>query len=261
MILFFFMRKVERCLNYLHWISDLLATPSGNQDIPRCIDRWVPNWPPEKGELCWARTPTEGSASPGGDESASPWAQARVLEHLEEDRFRLEFLYPGGGDTAVRRLSELRPVAPTSRRRSSSLPLSESSSPEEKERERSVTGIDIGTGASCIFPLLGTRCYEDWNFLATEVNPESVESARRNVTLNGLEDRIQVVTAPDPSRIFMDVLPAPQPSQDSASAGWQFQFSMCNPPFFSSLEQTGLNRKRKTMATNQELVCPGSCVE
>lgn len=36
----------------------------------------------------------------------------------------------------------------------------------EKPGERTVVGIDIGTGASCIYPLLGTA-QRDWSFIAT----------------------------------------------------------------------------------------------
>ena len=36
----------------------------------------------------------------------------------------------------------------------------------EDPNERPVIGIDIGTGASCIYPLLGT-VQRDWSFIAT----------------------------------------------------------------------------------------------
>ena len=51
-------------------------------------------------------------------------------------------------------------------------------------------GLDIGTGASCIFPLLGSAMHADWGFLATDVDAASIECAHRNVSRNGLQRRI-----------------------------------------------------------------------
>ena len=61
-----------------------------------------------------------------------------------------------------------------------------------------IVGIDIGTGASCIYPLLGVA-HLGWNFLATEVDPISVNAARHNVDLNDWSERIEVrqVVAPE----------------------------------------------------------------
>ena len=50
----------------------------------------------------------------------------------------------------------------------------------------------IGTGASCIFPLLGAKIYS-WRFVATEINHESMVIAIQNVKQNDLCDKIQIV--------------------------------------------------------------------
>jgi methyltransferase len=53
-----------------------------------------------------------------------------------------------------------------------------------------VVGLDVGCGANCVFPLVGVRHF-DWDFVATEADEEAVACARRNVTANGLDDRIK----------------------------------------------------------------------
>ncbi|CAN0255249.1 unnamed protein product [Ectocarpus sp. 13 AM-2016] len=58
-----------------------------------------------------------------------------------------------------------------------------SSSPEDARR-----GVDVGTGASCIYPLLGARV-AGWSFLATEIDPVSAEWAEKNVRSNDLQVR------------------------------------------------------------------------
>uniref|UniRef100_A0A8C4CLQ3 Uncharacterized protein n=1 Tax=Denticeps clupeoides TaxID=299321 RepID=A0A8C4CLQ3_9TELE len=51
-------------------------------------------------------------------------------------------------------------------------------------------GIDIGTGASCIYPLLGATM-NDWHFLATEVDDICYNYAKKNVEQNNLSDLIK----------------------------------------------------------------------
>lgn len=48
----------------------------------------------------------------------------------------------------------------------------------------------IGTGASCIYPLLGAKL-NGWRFLATEVDEASVRYAKGNVQRNGFSDNIK----------------------------------------------------------------------
>lgn len=57
--------------------------------------------------------------------------------------------------------------------------------------------------------------------------------ATENVVRNGLQDRIAIITNPDPNKIFI---------LDDAT---DYTFSMCNPPFYSSEEeiQQGLLNK------------------
>uniref|UniRef100_A0A8C7MDU6 U6 small nuclear RNA (adenine-(43)-N(6))-methyltransferase n=1 Tax=Oncorhynchus kisutch TaxID=8019 RepID=A0A8C7MDU6_ONCKI len=52
-------------------------------------------------------------------------------------------------------------------------------------------GIDIGTGASCIYPLLGASM-NGWHYLATEVDDICFDYTTRNVEQNNLSDLIKV---------------------------------------------------------------------
>lgn len=52
-----------------------------------------------------------------------------------------------------------------------------------------IKGIDIGTGASCIYPLLAAKLH-GWSMLATEVDRDSVTLAKGNVERNSLQSFI-----------------------------------------------------------------------
>lgn len=53
-----------------------------------------------------------------------------------------------------------------------------------------VKGVDIGTGASCIYPLLGAR-KNNWHFLATESDDFNFNFANRNVEKNLLSHSVK----------------------------------------------------------------------
>ncbi len=53
-----------------------------------------------------------------------------------------------------------------------------------------VTIVSLGTGASCIYPLLGTRLNR-WSFLATDIDKDSLAVAKENVARNGLMDKVK----------------------------------------------------------------------
>lgn len=52
-----------------------------------------------------------------------------------------------------------------------------------------IDGIDIGTGASCIYPLLAAKS-KGWSMLATDVDNESLNFAKNNIERNSLTDLI-----------------------------------------------------------------------
>lgn len=113
--------------------------------------------------------------------------------------------------------------------------------------ESEVWGIDIGTGATCVFPLLGRKLY-GWKFLATDIDAESLEYARSNLLLNpGVGPGIILKYVADAEKILEGVVEADK----------VFDFCMCNPPFFASLKEKGRNRHRRCIATNHELVTRG----
>lgn len=103
-----------------------------------------------------------------------------------------------------------------------------------------------GTGASCIYPLLGCATRSEWSFIATEIDQFSFNKARENVSLNDLSNRINVshVNENDP------IIPLDGFAKD------RIHFTMCNPPFFSSTKemQAGTAFKKQPPAT----VCTGS---
>lgn len=73
---------------------------------------------------------------------------------------------------------------------------------EEGNKDGAISGsnsvivLDIGVGASCIYPLLGNRLYR-FHFIGSDINEEAVAFANTTVTSNNLSDSVQIVCAQD----------------------------------------------------------------
>ena len=116
-------------------------------------------------------------------------------------------------------------------------------------------GMDIGTGASCIYPLLGCSICPHWKFIGVEIDNESIKFCRDNVARNGLDERITIVKANDKELI---------PSQYAGN----IDFVICNPPFYYSKQQILDGKAAKSVdssgectGTLQEMITKGGEVE
>ncbi|KAF7732015.1 hypothetical protein EC973_007120 [Apophysomyces ossiformis] len=112
--------------------------------------------------------------------------------------------------------------------------------PEQEE----IAGIDIGVGASCIYPLLGCASRRNWTFLGTDIDKRSIRYARENVKRNGLDSRITIKHNDNPERIFL------------LDEDRTYHFCMCNPPFYSSQEEIEEGLRNKELEPSA--VCTGS---
>ena len=109
---------------------------------------------------------------------------------------------------------------------------------------RFITGLDIGTGASCIYPLLGQREYR-WQFIACDIDPVSIRASQYIIDNNeGLGAAIRLRLQPDSRHVLRNVI-TPEDRID---------FTMCNPPFHESLAQANQTsaRKRRNLGTNNK---------
>ena len=101
--------------------------------------------------------------------------------------------------------------------------------------------LDIGTGANCIYPILGSSLY-DWNFVASDIDPISVKTAQLLIQANKrLTNKVKVRQQAKPSSIFHGII---KPSDD-------FILTMCNPPFHESLEKAREGSLRKVNNLNK----------
>ena len=101
--------------------------------------------------------------------------------------------------------------------------------------EENIKILDIGTGATCIYPLLGVAEYH-WNFVATDIDLDSLDTAQDNIDDNHLENQIDLRQQFDEQHILKGVI-----EEDDF-----FTATMCNPPFYKSAEEAQGANRRKT---------------
>ncbi|RQO34506.1 23S rRNA (adenine(1618)-N(6))-methyltransferase RlmF [Chryseobacterium sp. KBW03] len=99
-----------------------------------------------------------------------------------------------------------------------------------------VKGLDIGTGANLVYPLISHRSY-GWTMLGTDINQDSLKNAQHILDQNeDLSSVIQLKSQPDADHIFKNII---NPED-------RFTFTMCNPPFHDSEESAIKGNIRKT---------------
>ncbi|HAH25197.1 MAG TPA: 23S rRNA (adenine(1618)-N(6))-methyltransferase RlmF [Prolixibacteraceae bacterium] len=129
-----------------------------------------------------------------------------------------------------------------------------------------VSVLDIGVGANCVYPIIGHKAY-GWKFVGSDIDPMAIKTANQiissNPTLKGaVECRLQST----PSNIFSNII----------KKGETFDLAICNPPFHSSSEEAagGTERKARNLSSekksastlnfggqNHELWCDGGEAE
>jgi 23S rRNA (adenine1618-N6)-methyltransferase len=99
-------------------------------------------------------------------------------------------------------------------------------------RGRDIKALDIGTGASLVYPLVGQSEY-GWHFTGTDIDADALKSARQICDLNNLN--IALRRQEKPKNVFRGVIQ----SNDV------FHVTMCNPPFHASREHANKGTQRK----------------
>ncbi|AND62929.1 23S rRNA (adenine(1618)-N(6))-methyltransferase [Flavobacterium covae] len=103
--------------------------------------------------------------------------------------------------------------------------------------------LDIGTGANCIYPILGNKIY-GWTFVGTEIDKPAKLTAEKIIQENKLTNAINIRLQESRRNIFRNII---QPNE-------KFDAVLCNPPFHNSREEAtkGTTRKLKNLGKTIE---------
>ncbi len=95
--------------------------------------------------------------------------------------------------------------------------------------------LDIGVGANCIYPIIGTEEY-GWSFIGSDIDPVSIASAHNIVKNNErLTQRVSIRLQEHKKDFFYGII----------SKEEKVDFTLCNPPFHASAKDAAGSTQRK----------------
>ncbi len=102
--------------------------------------------------------------------------------------------------------------------------------------------LDIGVGANCIYPIIGTKEY-GWSFIGSDIDPVSIAAATKTVAANAtLGGKIELRLQNNPKDIFVGII-----KKDEF-----IDLTICNPPFHMSMEAAQEGTLRKVSNLNAQ---------
>lgn len=110
-------------------------------------------------------------------------------------------------------------------------------------KKGTVNCLDIGTGANCIYPIIGNREY-GWQFTASDIDKTALESAQNILDNNenlSLNSSIKLKLQHNKCAVFEGIIQ----SND------YFDCTICNPPFHESALQAAKGSTRKVSNLKQ----------
>lgn len=105
---------------------------------------------------------------------------------------------------------------------------------EDTSFNTSIKALDIGTGANCIYPLIGNKTY-GWQFIGSDIDKNAIACAKVIISKNALENDIAVRLQENKALKLKGIL---KPDE-------QIDFVICNPPFHASAEDAKKATMRK----------------
>ncbi|MBQ4915044.1 23S rRNA (adenine(1618)-N(6))-methyltransferase RlmF [Maribacter sp. MMG018] len=102
-------------------------------------------------------------------------------------------------------------------------------------KDAQLKGLDIGTGANGIYCILGAQ-YFNWQMVGAESDAKAVEIAKSNILrTEGLKHKVEIRWQENKGFLFKNIV----------GKNEQFDFTVCNPPFYSSEEAAVKENLRK----------------
>ncbi len=95
--------------------------------------------------------------------------------------------------------------------------------------------LDIGVGATCIYPIIGVTEY-DWNFIGSDMDPKSIASSKKIILSNSsLKGKVICSLQNNSKWILRGIIGKEE----------KIDITICNPPFHASAEDALKGSRRK----------------
>ena len=109
---------------------------------------------------------------------------------------------------------------------------------------RSIKCLDVGSGANCIYPIIGVHCY-NWQFVGTDIDKKALSAAQKIIDHNPvLKKSVSLRYQSNSNYIFKGIFKVRE----------SFDLTICNPPFHKSAADVlkGMARKNKNLGNSSK---------
>ncbi|MEA3498718.1 MAG: 23S rRNA (adenine(1618)-N(6))-methyltransferase RlmF [Campylobacterota bacterium] len=109
---------------------------------------------------------------------------------------------------------------------------------------KNIKALDVGIGANCIYPIIGSYSYS-WEFVGSDIDEDALKSANNIINQNQhLTQKIKTIHQANKNNIFTNII----------NENDKFDFTICNPPFHKSAQDAiqGTKRKVKNLTKSKE---------
>ena len=104
--------------------------------------------------------------------------------------------------------------------------------------------LDVGTGANCIYPLLGNSEY-GWSFIGSEIDAVALNNAKKIIEYNSnLKNQIEFRLQENTSQVLKGIIKEEE----------RIDVIICNPPFHASLKEAQSGSLRKLSNLKKKIV-------
>ena len=100
-------------------------------------------------------------------------------------------------------------------------------------RGQQIKCLDVGTGANCIYPIIGV-CEYEWSWVASDIDPTSIKTAEAISRANNLD--VDVRLQKSKNNLFKGIIRSNE----------SYDLTVCNPPFHAS-EKEAINANLKKL--------------
>ena len=108
----------------------------------------------------------------------------------------------------------------------------------------SIKVLDIGVGANCVYPIIGTSEY-GWKFVGSDIDKVAIASAQKIIDENeALKGKITLRWQTHDKKNFGNII----------EKGEYYDLSICNPPFHASAEEAQAGTIRKLSSLKKQRV-------
>lgn len=109
------------------------------------------------------------------------------------------------------------------------------------QSSNTLSALDIGVGANCIYPLIAHKEY-GWKVVGSDIDELALKNAQVIIDKNNLSDSLSLRHQSDARKIFEGII---RPEDF-------FHYTICNPPFHASAEDAAHAANRKNQNLGQK---------